>query len=121
MLVVLHEDGEGVHFFADEKYYFQPRVGVVHEMTFSQIGQSIRQRLKTNEELVEMLYRLSLTRPCNRKEFHHEPESFQKCESDYSTEEHGQSATQAIDGATAGKTPASKGNSRLGKVLEILR
>ena len=121
MLVVLHEDGEGVHFFADEKYYFQRREGVVQEMTFGQVGQSIRQRLKTNEELVEMLYRLSLTRPCNRKEFIHESETYQKCESDYSTEEHGQIATQATDDTTAGKTPASKGNSRLGKVLEILR
>ena len=121
MLVVLHEDGEGVHFFADEKYYFQPREGLVHEMTFGQVGQSIRQRLKTNEELVEMLYRLALTRPCNRKEFNHEPESFQKYESDYSTQGHGESATQTTDDTTAGKTPASKGNSRLGKMLEILR
>lgn len=121
MLIVLHEDGEGVHFFADEKYYFQPRVGVVHEMTFSQIGQSIRQRLKTNEELVEMLYRLALTRPCNRKEFIHESETYEKYESDYSTQGHGESATQTTDDTTAGKTPASKGNSRLGKMLEILR
>lgn len=121
MLIVLHEDGEGVHFFADEKYYFQPREGVVHEMTFGQVGQSIRQRLKTNEELVEMLYRLALTRPCNRKEFIHESETYEKYESDHSTEEHGQSTTQATDDTTAGKTPASKRNSRLGKMLEVLR
>jgi hypothetical protein len=121
MLIVLHEDGEGVHFFADEKYYFQPREGVVHEMTFGQVGQSIRQRLKTNEELVEMLYRLALTRPCNRKEFNNGSDSCGQDQTDNCTKGHGESVTQRTGVPTARKTPSSEGNRRLGKMLEILR
>jgi hypothetical protein len=121
MLVVLHEDNDGVHFYAGEKYYYQPRVGVVHEMTFSQIGQSIRQRLTTNEELVEMLYRLALTRPCNRREFNNGSDSCGQGETDDSTQGYGESVTQGTGVPTARETPATERSSRMGKMLEILR
>lgn len=61
MLIVLHEDSDGVYFYADKKYFWQPRVGVVHEMTMLQAGQAIQKKLTSMEEVAEMLWRFSLT------------------------------------------------------------
>lgn len=68
MLVVLHEDSDGLYFYADKKYYWQPRVGVVHEMSMLQCGQAIRKKLTSMEEISEMLYRFAITREGCRNE-----------------------------------------------------
>lgn len=62
MLTVLHECHEGIYFYVNGQYIFQPRQGVGHVLTFEQAFRDILRRDPSMERLADLLHPFALTR-----------------------------------------------------------
>lgn len=122
-LVFIHESVNGVYFYADSKYIFQPPVGVAHVMSFTQCWKAVwneKKDLGVNGFL-DMAEAFAITRNLYREEIENERNGCGQNQEDDQAQRHGQSAAQRACATPARQAPVAKRNSRLGKMLETTR
>lgn len=122
-LVFIHESVNGVYFYADSKYIFQPPVGVGHVLTFTQCWRAVWEERKHlgSGGFMEMAIAFAETRNLYREEMENERNGCGQNKENVETQGHGESLTAGACSTPARQIPSSKRNSRLGKMLERTR
>lgn len=122
-LVFIHESVNGVYFYANSKFIFQPPVGVGHILSFSQCWRAVWEERKHLGEtgFLEMAVAFAEARNLYREEIENERNGCGQNQKDDQAQRHGKSAAQRACPTPARQTPVAKRNSRLGAMLETAR
>lgn len=119
-LVFIHESVNGVYFYADSKFIFQPPVGVGHILSFTQCWRAVWEERKHLGEsgFLEMALAFAEARNNYREEMENERNGCGQNQKDDQAHRHRESAAQRAGATPARQAPTSKRGSRLGKMLE---
>ncbi|NBX48868.1 hypothetical protein EBT25_02815 [bacterium] len=119
-LVFIHESVNGVYFYADSKFIFQPPVGVAHVMSFTQCWRAVWEERKHLAEsgFLEMALAFAQARNLYREGMENERNGCGQNQEDDQAQGHGKSAAQRACPTPARQAPVAKRGSRLGAMLE---